>query len=53
MVNQFPDIKFNQSVNHDECESQEGGEESGSEELDITELVDSQKNIETKLLEIK
>ena len=32
----------------DEGESQEGGEESGSEELDITELVDSQKNIETK-----
>lgn len=30
----------------DEGESQE--EESGSEELDITELVDSQKNIETK-----
>jgi hypothetical protein len=26
----------------------EGGDESGSEELDITELVDSQKNIETK-----
>lgn len=32
----------------DEGESQEGGDESGSEELDITELVDSQKNIETK-----
>ena len=31
----------------DEGES-EGGDESGSEELDITELVDSQKNIETK-----
>jgi hypothetical protein len=31
----------------DEGESQEGVE-SGSEELDITELVDSQKNIETK-----
>jgi hypothetical protein len=29
----------------DEGESQEGGDESGSEELDITELVDSQKNI--------
>jgi molecular chaperone GrpE (heat shock protein) len=32
----------------DKGESEEGGEESGSEELDITELVDSQKNIETK-----
>ena len=32
----------------DEGESQEKGDESGSEELDITELVDSQKNIETK-----
>jgi len=32
----------------DEGNSEEGGEESGSEELDITELVDSQKNIETK-----
>jgi hypothetical protein len=32
----------------DEGESQEEGDESGSEELDITELVDSQKNIETK-----
>lgn len=32
----------------DEGESQEGTEESGTEELDITELVDSQKNIETK-----
>lgn len=32
----------------DEGESQEVGDESGSEELDITELVDSQKNIETK-----
>ena len=32
----------------DEGESQEEGEETGSEELDITELVDSQKNIETK-----
>lgn len=32
----------------DEGESEEGGDESGSEELDITELVDSQKNIETK-----
>ena len=31
----------------DEGESEEG-DESGSEELDITELVDSQKNIETK-----
>jgi hypothetical protein len=32
----------------DKGESEESGEESGSEELDITELVDSQKNIETK-----
>jgi len=32
----------------DKGESEETGEESGSEELDITELVDSQKNIETK-----
>jgi len=32
----------------DKGESEEGGEESESEELDITELVDSQKNIETK-----
>ena len=32
----------------DEGNSEEGGDESGSEELDITELVDSQKNIETK-----
>ena len=32
----------------DEGNTEEGGEESGSEELDITELVDSQKNIETK-----
>jgi hypothetical protein len=32
----------------DEGESEEGGEEGGTEELDITELVDSQKNIETK-----
>jgi len=32
---------------NDEGESEEG-DESGSEELDITELVDSQKNIETK-----
>jgi len=32
----------------DEGESQEGGEESGSEELDITELVDAQKNIDTQ-----
>jgi molecular chaperone GrpE (heat shock protein) len=32
----------------DEGNSEGGGEESGSEELDITELVDSQKNIETK-----
>lgn len=32
----------------DEGESEEGTEESGTEELDITELVDSQKNIETK-----
>ena len=32
----------------DEGGSQEGTEESGTEELDITELVDSQKNIETK-----
>ena len=31
----------------DEGNTEEGGEESGSEELDITELVDSQKNIET------
>jgi len=32
----------------DEGKSEEGGDESGSEELDITELVDSQKNIEKK-----
>ena len=32
----------------DKGESEEKGDESGSEELDITELVDSQKNIETK-----
>ena len=32
----------------DEGNTEEGGDESGSEELDITELVDSQKNIETK-----
>jgi hypothetical protein len=32
----------------DEGKSEEGDESSGSEELDITELVDSQKNIETK-----
>ena len=32
----------------DEGESEEGTEEGGTEELDITELVDSQKNIETK-----
>ena len=32
----------------DDGESEEGTEESGTEELDITELVDSQKNIETK-----
>jgi molecular chaperone GrpE (heat shock protein) len=32
----------------DKGESEEKGEESESEELDITELVDSQKNIETK-----
>ena len=32
----------------DKGESEETGEESESEELDITELVDSQKNIETK-----
>ena len=32
----------------DKGESEETGKESGSEELDITELVDSQKNIETK-----
>ena len=32
----------------DEGNSEKGGEESGSEELDITELVDSQRNIETK-----
>lgn len=32
----------------DEGESEEGGEESGTEELEITDLVDSQKNIETK-----
>jgi molecular chaperone GrpE (heat shock protein) len=32
----------------DEGNSEEGGDESGSEELDITELVDSQKNIEKK-----
>jgi hypothetical protein len=32
----------------DEGNSEEGGNEEGSEELDITELVDSQKNIETK-----
>jgi molecular chaperone GrpE (heat shock protein) len=32
----------------DKGESEESGQESGSEELDITELVDSQKNIETK-----
>jgi molecular chaperone GrpE (heat shock protein) len=33
---------------NDEGESEEGTEEGGTEELDITELVDSQKNIETK-----
>lgn len=32
----------------DEGKSEEGGDEEGSEELDVTELVDSQKNIETK-----
>jgi molecular chaperone GrpE (heat shock protein) len=32
----------------DEGNTEEGGDEGGSEELDITELVDSQKNIETK-----
>jgi hypothetical protein len=32
----------------DEGNSEEGGDESESEELDITELVDSQKNIEKK-----
>ena len=32
----------------DEGNSEESGDESGSEELDITELVDSQKNIEKK-----
>jgi hypothetical protein len=32
----------------DEGNSEEGGNDEGSEELDITELVDSQKNIETK-----
>ena len=32
----------------DSGKSEESGEESDSEELDITELVDSQKNIETK-----
>ena len=32
----------------DEGKSEEKSEESGTEELDITELVDSQKNIETK-----
>ena len=32
----------------DDGESEEGTEESGTEELDLTELVDSQKNIETK-----
>jgi hypothetical protein len=32
----------------DDGKSEEGGTESGSEELDITELVDSQKNIEKK-----
>lgn len=32
----------------DEGNSEEGGESSDTEELDITELVDSQKNIETK-----
>jgi len=32
----------------DEGQSEEGTEDSGTEELDITELVDSQKNIETK-----
>jgi hypothetical protein len=32
----------------DEGNSEEGEDESGSEELDITELVDSQKNIEKK-----
>jgi hypothetical protein len=32
----------------DEGKSEEGDESSGSQELDITELVDSQKNIETK-----
>jgi hypothetical protein len=32
----------------DEGKSEEGEDESGSEELDITELVDSQKNIEKK-----
>jgi hypothetical protein len=33
---------------NDEGESEEATEEGGTEELDITELVDSQKNIETK-----
>jgi len=32
----------------DEGKSEEGVDEEGSEELDVTELVDSQKNIETK-----
>jgi hypothetical protein len=32
----------------DEGNSEESGDESGTEELDITELVDSQKNIESK-----
>lgn len=32
----------------DEGESEEGGNESGTEELEITDLVDSQKTIETK-----
>lgn len=43
-VESDPDVE---KIN-DEGESEEGTEESGSEELDITELVDSQKNIETK-----